>query len=351
MKSLCRLPVILWLGLSLTLVAPLTVSAEMVKKVDNFIVFLDQSGSMAQAKAAAGQQKLDRAIAAVGRFDQQVPNLGYTSAVATFASYKMVSAPTPYSKGAVGAAAAGIVPPFNHMTTMGDGLANLDPVIAGLSGKTALIVLTDGEANKGSDPLAEARNLYGKYAPNLCIHVVSYADTPLGQQTIDAIRALDGCSVVADGKTLEGDAAMAKFVKDVLYDDVAPAPAPAPKPVAAAPKPVVSKEVITFNLLFDFDKSEIRDDMVPQLEQARAILMEDPSSSFAVAGYTDSSGPESYNQGLSERRAASVKSWLVDHGIAASRLNTVGYGENRPKYDNATREGRKLNRRVELRSR
>jgi len=80
------------------------------------------------------------------------------------------------------------------------------------------------------------------------------------------------------------------------------------------------------------------------------MLQEEPDTDFVLSGHTDSTGPEDYNQKLSERRAASVKSWLVSNGIPESRLTAVGYGETSAKYDNATKEGRKLNRRVELQS-
>jgi len=355
MKKLFKLSLtVTSMVLALGLALPLVASAKMVKKVDNLIVFMDQSGSMAQAKAAAGHQKLDQAVDAVTRLDKVAPELGYTSSVALFAPFKAVTSPATHKTGSLGSAAAGFTPPFNHMTTMGDGLASIDPVVGKLSGKTALVLYTDGESNVGSDPVAAAKSLYGKYGSNLCIHVVSYADSPEGQQTIDAIRALSGCSVAVDGKSLESDAAMAKFAKDVLYDDVTPAPVAKPAPVVKpAPKPapvVVAKEVITFNLLFGFDKSAITDEMVPVLEQAKMILEEDSAVDFAVAGHTDATGPEEYNQGLSERRAVSVKNWLVSNGVPASRLQTVGYGETRSKYDNGTKEGRKLNRRVELQS-
>ena len=269
--------------------------------------------------------------------------------------YKVVSDPATYKTGSLGSATTRIDPPFNNMTPLGDGLNDIDSLIDKLSGKTALILYTDGESNKGADPVAAAQSLYGKYGSNLCLHVVSYADTPEGQQTIDAIRALNGCSVVADGKTLVTDAAMTQFAKDVLYEEVAPKPPEPPKPAVVAPPPVVvvpapivAKEVITFNLYFGFDKWAITDEMVPVLEQAKMILEEDPSLDYIISGHADSTGPEVYNQGLSERRAASVKDWLVKNGISAERLETVGYGETRPKYDNSTREGRKLNRRVEI---
>jgi OOP family OmpA-OmpF porin len=77
MKTVCRqLLMVTSLVLALCLTLPLVVSAEMVKKADNFIVVLDQSGSMAQAKAKPGEQKLDKAIVNVKRFDQAVPELG-----------------------------------------------------------------------------------------------------------------------------------------------------------------------------------------------------------------------------------------------------------------------------------
>jgi OOP family OmpA-OmpF porin len=344
MKLVCRqLLMVVSLSLALCLTLPLVSSAHLLEKVDNFIIFMDQSGSMATAKAPAGQQKFDKAVAAVGRLDQALPELGYDSSVALFAPFKEVSPSTPYKNGALSSAVAGVKPPFNSMTTMGDGLADIDASIGKLSGTTALVMFTDGVYNKGSDPVAAAKALYGKYAPNLCIHVISYADTPEGQQTVDAISALSDCSVVAT------DADMDKFAKDVLYDDSHIKHAPPPVAPAPAPAPVV-KEVITFNLLFDFDKSDIKDEMVPVLEEVKMILKDDRGTDFVLSGHTDSTGDEAYNQGLSERRAASVKAWLTSNGVSDSRLSTVGYGESRPKYNNDTKEGRKLNRRVELQS-
>ena len=356
MKKFCRLSLTaMTIVLCLGLVLPMSASAELVKKVDNFIVFMDQSGSMAQANVMAGHQKLDQAVNAVTRLDKAVPELGYKSAVAMFATYRVVSGPAVYKAGSLGSSANSVVPPFNEFTNMGDGLMKVDSLISSMPGKTALIMFTDGEANQGPDPVAEAKALYSKHGSNLCIHVVSYADTAKGQQVVDGIRALSGCSVAADAKSLESDAAMAQFAKAVLYDEVQPPPpAPAPKPApvpmpAPAPAPV-AKEVVTFNLLFGFDKSAITDEMVPVLEQVKMILQEEPGTAFVLSGHTDSTGPEDYNQKLSERRAASVMDWLVSNGIPESRLTAVGYGETSAKYDNATREGRKLNRRVELQS-
>ena len=73
-----------------------------------------------------------------------------------------------------------------------------------------------------------------------------------------------------------------------------------------------------------------------------------PDVRLRVEGHTDSIGAESYNQGLSQRRAESVRDHLVGQGLGARRLEARGYGESRPIADNGTDEGRRLNRRVEL---
>ncbi|MOA43712.1 Outer membrane porin F precursor [compost metagenome] len=73
-----------------------------------------------------------------------------------------------------------------------------------------------------------------------------------------------------------------------------------------------------------------------------------PKTVTTVEGHTDSVGPDGYNQRLSERRANAVREVLVnEYGVAAERVDAVGYGESRPVADNATKEGRAINRRVE----
>jgi len=67
-----------------------------------------------------------------------------------------------------------------------------------------------------------------------------------------------------------------------------------------------------------------------------------------ISGHTDSVGSEEYNQALSLRRAQAVKNWLVQKGIAANRMKTVGKGENEPVASNDTAEGRAKNRRIEF---
>ncbi len=342
-RKLLLLALALVMSLTFALSAPAT--AKMVKKVDNFIFFIDQSGSMAMRYQAEGDSKIHMAMPILKAMNKAVPELDYTAAMFLFAPFEAKVQPGAYNKAGMDSALDTVSTKFdifNRTTPMGNGLMDLDPVLAGLSGKTALIIFTDGHSNIGPDAVAQAKALYSKYGNNLCIHIVSFADTAPGKMTIDEIRALSSCTVVADSKTLMAPGGMDKYVGDVFYAEVADTPAPAP-----APAPVLPPS-ISFNLHFGFDQYQILDEMVPVLEEAKVILDEYPSAIFVVAGYTDSTGPEDYNQGLSERRASSVKNWLIAHGIDAARLEAMGYGELNPKYDNGTRDGRKLNRRVEI---
>jgi OOP family OmpA-OmpF porin len=125
---------------------------------------------------------------------------------------------------------------------------------------------------------------------------------------------------------------------------VEPAPAPAPPPVYEEGP---SEKIVLRGVNFDFDKSNIRPDAAVILDEAVAALS-GSSSAVMVEGHTDWIGTEEYNQGLSERRSESVRRYLVEHGVDESRLSTAGYGESRPVASNETREGRALNRRVEL---
>jgi outer membrane protein OmpA-like peptidoglycan-associated protein len=99
---------------------------------------------------------------------------------------------------------------------------------------------------------------------------------------------------------------------------------------------------------FDFDKYNIKKIYVPDLDQHVAYLSANPSSPVIVEGHTDSIGSDQYNQKLSERRATAVRQYLIEKGIASSRIQIVGYGEQRPIADNKTKEGRAINRRAEF---
>ena len=105
---------------------------------------------------------------------------------------------------------------------------------------------------------------------------------------------------------------------------------------------------IVTNINFDFNRDAIREDAKPKLATVLDILKENPSIRVRVVGHTDSTGPEAYNQQLSERRAISVRRYLNERGISMTRMSVAGKGESEPLVSNATRAGRAVNRRVEF---
>jgi OmpA-OmpF porin, OOP family len=100
---------------------------------------------------------------------------------------------------------------------------------------------------------------------------------------------------------------------------------------------------------FKTNSAMILPESAPTLEAVRAILAEHPEIiALSIEGHTDNVGKPEYNQKLSERRAASVMSWLVNHGIARRRLSSQGFGMSKPIGDNDSEPGRETNRRVEF---
>ncbi len=131
---------------------------------------------------------------------------------------------------------------------------------------------------------------------------------------------------------------------------VAPEP-PVPTVQAPPPKPKPKLDLLSISLPvvhFAFDRADLRKPDLPLLDRLAQTLQRYSKLKLEIQGHTDPVGTEAYNQRLSERRAERVKAYLVSKGISADRLKTVGFSENRPVADNATAEGRALNRRVEF---
>ena len=148
---------------------------------------------------------------------------------------------------------------------------------------------------------------------------------------------------------------------DSKIPEPVPEPVVEPAPPLPEPKPVVVEEVkeevvvpevrekiVLRGINFDFDKSNIKPEFIPVLDEAVEILKATPDTNVIIEGHTDWTGTEKYNQGLSERRAVSVCKYMVEKGISQNRLDTTGYGETNPIADNHTRDGRSMNRRVEF---
>jgi len=102
------------------------------------------------------------------------------------------------------------------------------------------------------------------------------------------------------------------------------------------------------NVTFRTDSSDLNGNFFQVLDSVGLVLKEYEKTIIEVAGHTDNTGEDAYNQALSERRARTVAQYLASKGVMDQRIITVGAGESRPVASNATAEGRQANRRVEL---
>ena len=175
---------------------------------------------------------------------------------------------------------------------------------------------------------------------------------------------LDKCPGTPAGVAVDKDGCPLDSDKDGVYDYLDKCPGtPAgvkvdkdgcPPPVVqeVKPQPRVEKEIIekgrtTLKVLFDTNKSVIKKGYFADVDALAGVMQQYPDLNVTIEGHTDNVGKDAYNKKLSQRRADAVKAYLVKKGIDANRLTAIGYGEEKPIADNATKAGKAENRRVE----
>ncbi|WP_028237812.1 OmpA family protein [Stutzerimonas azotifigens] len=164
-----------------------------------------------------------------------------------------------------------------------------------------------------------------------------------GMYNIDANEG-EWMAGVGVGLNFGGSTQRVAAVEPAPEPVAAPAPMAEPEPEPAAPE-VVRVEL---DVKFDFDRAQVREESYAEIKNLADFMQQYPQTSTTVEGHTDSVGTDQYNQRLSERRANAVRDVLVNqYGLESNRVNAIGYGESRPVADNATEEGRQINRRVE----
>jgi len=132
---------------------------------------------------------------------------------------------------------------------------------------------------------------------------------------------------------------------------------PAAAPRETLPPPPVESPPIDYrsnilnNILFDRDKTVVRPEGKPEIDKVVIELKRFPKDTVEVEGHTSSEGDPAYNMALGQRRADTVKKYMVESGIAPERVKAVSYGHTRPAVPNDSEPNRKLNRRVEFRYR
>lgn len=365
-------------------------SGEYQKKVDNFLIIQDASSSMSdrltehfvpfEPTKLEVSRKLDNCLNSSLPENFEV-NAGLRIFGPVYSEKGLIYGMTDYSGDALGNSinsvkgTGGITPIANAITHAGMDLGEVP-------GDAALIIVSDGLNTAVSDPVAAAGALKDMYGENICIYTILVDNDPKGKVLMEQIAAAGKCgfATTADNLmtrtlsngTIVGSDGMADFVSAVFLEKKVAKPAPkmvdkdsdgdgvldsldkcpdTPKGIkvdsSGCPVAIPEKVSITLLVEFDFDKAVVKPRYHDDLEKVANFLKAYPKTTATLEGHTDSIGTDEYNQKLSQRRAASVKQYLVDmFNIDAARLSAVGFGETQPVASNETAEGRQRNRRV-----
>ena len=182
----------------------------------------------------------------------------------------------------------------------------------------------------------------------------AYAGVTPNATDSQGLPVRDGQGACVQSSGIEHPDCVAKKAEPAKPAAPAAPPAPvAPPPVAApaapaAPSSVKQSITIQAEALFDFDKSVLKPAGKKSIDDAVAKMQRVDVEMVIATGHTDSIGTDAYNQRLSERRATSVKEYMVSKGIPSAKITTLGKGETQPVATNKTKEGRAKNRRVDI---
>lgn len=331
------------------------------QKAENFLVLFDSSETM---DGKVGQkQKLAIAKATVACMNQCIPaELKLSGGLRTFGhgyylfsifQTDLIYGMTAYSQDGLKGALCKIDIASGN-TPMVKAINAAAGDLKAAQGRTALILVTDGKATDG-DAVAAAGQLKKALGDRLCIYAIQVGDDYDNKKLLEKVVKAGGCGFVASADKLAGCAPMTDFVERVFFEKCLDADADGVcDEVDACPGTLKGATVDARGcwsaVLFDFNKSVIKQNALPILDEVAAVLNspENLGASIVIQGYTDSVGSEGYNLALSNKRALAVKAYLVKKGIKGSRLATRGHGLDQPVASNDTEQGRAQNRRVEF---
>lgn len=161
-------------------------------------------------------------------------------------------------------------------------------------------------------------------------NAASVSITPaIGDVAVNGNRSVSPTSSVTYTATATGPGGTASDTARITVN-IPPAPAAQPPTTTRPNTTVTDLPSKVSDILFDYDKADIKPDQLPTLQANVTWFKANPNVRFTIEGHCDERGSEEYNIGLGDRRANAVKEYLASQGVAASRMNIVSYGEERP---------------------
>ena len=316
----------------------------LVKTADNFIIMYDSSSSMADKYAETDMIEIDAERKILVETNQSLPDLKWEAGIYShtpgLVSMKYLVTHLPmqtYDKAKFAAVIETLPARPSGTTLLQGGLEGLDNVLSTLQGKTVVFLFTDGQFTEQLNfprPVQIANDLSSKY--DVCFYVISSATGEKEKKVVQAVSEIKECSAL-----ISFDQVLHKpeLLTDALFrvsERVSEHSETKDKIVGLAVN----------NILFDFDKADIKPDFYKELGELIIFMQENPNAHVTLAGYADSRGTPEYNMKLSQRRASAVRDYLMKSSIDRNRITLSWFGEADPLESNMLEAGRSKNRRV-----
>ena len=346
------------------------------KKIDNFLVILDASGSMdsmpggAALVGSSGQNKFETGKEILRRMNLTIPRLSINGGLRSFGFTTCLSwNDTVLNYGMTQYTPAGFQQGLDSQscssggTPMGVVLDYAANDLASSRGNIAVFVVSDGNSS-ASRTLPYAQNLKEQFKDRICIYTVQVGDSERGKHLMQEIAKVGGCGAAVNATDIASAKSMGAFVENaflkkgravpqrkVITDSDGDGVPDNRDKCPATPKGVQVNSVgcwVGSKVLFDTNKTDIKTAAFRYLNDLAVALKKYPDGRIEIDGHTDSRGNAAYNMGLSERRAKAVRDYLIKRGVNPNQMESKGFGLTQPLYTNKTREGRAKNRRVQL---
>lgn len=329
-------------------VQPIALKADEWRITDHVVVITDASGTMYVNETFPNAKALTQSfVASMPEANAPAATSGGYSAgsIGFGGSERMKAEQAPFNRSALANQAQsleimGSIDGMGGTTPLNAVIGEAQQSLKGKSGRAALVIFSDGLPDDQPATLAAAKRLVKSYPSGVCIHAVQTGTSQEGYAFLKQLTGLSQCGSLRNEDDLNSNYEVQQLARAVFVG-----PASLPPVAAAGPCEGI---VRMSGIEFAFDSDEISDASKPVLDVAVERLQECPGVRIRIGGYTDSIGPESYNNGLSYRRANAAKKYFESKGIPATRLEAEGFGESQPIASNDTRDGRARNRRVEL---
>jgi len=313
---------------------------DFIRTAENFVILFDSSSSTNGNMEGTNMTKIQAARQLLIERNQLLPDLGFNAGLYTYTPWKAYYGMQRYDRDQMDQALNALPERGSGPGRLQAGLSNLRNVLAGLSGRTAVFLFTDGRSQRVFGPRSAkqiAQSIANEH--DVCFYVISTAVERTERQIVDAVSQINACSRIVPMRafyTRPEFATGALFtVKVTSYVKLTP----------------VSK-IVGFEMtdvLFSFNKVYIRDAFKGDMGKLAQFLQDNPQAYVVVSGHTDNIGSEEVNMIVSKGRALTVANYLVDnHGIDPLRVVPLWFGKSNPVASNSNEMGRQLNRRVEI---